>query len=63
MLSDRVQHRYPDMIANTVERMFRVDNPTPKPGLRRILNEERKRAGVKLRDLARDARDGMRTFG
>ncbi len=63
VLSDRVQHRYPDMIANTVERMFRVDNPTPKPGLRRILNEERKRAGVKLRDLARDARDGMRTFG
>ena len=63
VLSDRVQHRYPDMIANTVERMFRVDNPTPKPGLRRILNQERKRAGVKLRDLARDARDGMRTFG
>jgi electron transfer flavoprotein-quinone oxidoreductase len=63
VLSDRVQHLYPDMIANTVERMFRVDNPTPKPGLRRILNEERKRAGVKLRDLARDARDGMRTFG
>ena len=63
VLSDRVQHRYPDMIANTVERMFRVDNPTPKPGLRRILNEERKRAGVKLRDLARDALDGLRTFG
>ena len=63
VLSDRVQHLYPDMIANTVERMFRVDNPTPKPGLRRILNEERKRAGVKLRDLARDTIDGMRTFG
>jgi len=63
VLADRVQHQYPEMIANTVERMFRVDNPTPKPGLRRILNEERKRAGVKLRDLARDALDGMRTFG
>jgi electron transfer flavoprotein-quinone oxidoreductase len=63
VLSDRVQHLYPDMIANTVERMFRVDNPSPKPGLRRILNEERKRAGVRLRDLARDALDGMRTFG
>ena len=25
------------------ERMFRVDNPAPKPGLRRVLNEERKR--------------------
>ena len=54
VLSDRVQHLYPQMIANTVERMFRVDNPTPKPGLRRILDEERKRAGVKLQDLARD---------
>ncbi len=63
VLSDRVQHLYPDMIANTVERMFRVDNPRPKPGLRRILNEERKRAGVKVRDLASDALDGLRSFG
>ncbi len=63
VLSDRVQHLYPDMIANTVERMFRVDNPSPKPGLRRILNEERKRAGVKLKDLAADALAGLRTFG
>jgi len=63
VLSDRVQHLYPDMIANTVERMFRVDNPTPKPGLRRILNEERKRAGVKIKDLASDALDGLRSFG
>ena len=63
VLSDRVQHLYPHMIANTVERMFRVDNPTPKPGLRRILNEERRRAGVKLKDLASDALDGLRSFG
>ena len=63
VLSDRVQHLYPHMIANTVERMFRVDNPTPKPGLRRVLNEERKRAGVKLKDLASDALDGLRSFG
>jgi electron transfer flavoprotein-quinone oxidoreductase len=63
VLSDRVQHLYPHLIANTVERMFRVDNPSPKPGLRRILREERKRAGVRLRDLARDGLDGLRTFG
>jgi electron transfer flavoprotein-quinone oxidoreductase len=63
VLSDRVQHLYPHMIANTVERMFRVDNPAPKPGLRRILDEERKRAGVKLRDLASDALAGLRSFG
>jgi electron transfer flavoprotein-quinone oxidoreductase len=63
VLSDRVQHLYPELVANTIERMFRVDNPTPKPGLTRILREERKRSGVRLRDLARDALDGMRSFG
>jgi electron transfer flavoprotein-quinone oxidoreductase len=63
VLSDRVQHLYPEMIANTVERMFRVDNPAPKPGLRRILKQERKRAGVRLKDLARDGLDGLRTYG
>ena len=50
-------------IANAVEAMFRVDNPTPKPGLRRILAGERKRLGIRRRDLARDAIAGWRTFG
>jgi electron transfer flavoprotein-quinone oxidoreductase len=63
ILGDRVQHQYPAMVANLVERMFRVDNPAPKPGLRKILSEERKRAGVKLRDLARDGWTAMRGFG
>ncbi|MDO8363752.1 MAG: FAD-dependent oxidoreductase, partial [Actinomycetota bacterium] len=63
VLSDRVQHLYPGMVANTAERMFRVDNPTPKPGLRRILNQERKRAGVRRRDLLRDGWAGFRSFG
>ena len=63
VLSDRVQHQYPQMIANVVERVFRVDNPHPKPGLRKIFSQERKRAGVRLRDLARDGWTGMRGFG
>jgi len=63
ILGDRVQHEYPAMVANIVERMFRVDNPEPKPGLRRIVAEERKRAGVKLKDLAKDAWIGLRSFG
>ncbi len=63
VLSDRVQHLYPDMIANVVERMFRVDNPYPKPGVRRILNDERKKAGVRRRDLLRDGWTGFRSFG
>lgn len=63
VLSDRVQHLYPDMIANVVERMFRVDNPAPKPGVRRILNDERKKAGVRRRDLLRDGWTGFRSYG
>ena len=63
VLSDRVQHRYPQLVTAVVERMFRVDNPLPKPGLRRILAQERKRAGVRRRDLVRDGWAGLRTFG
>jgi electron transfer flavoprotein-quinone oxidoreductase len=63
VLSDRVQHRYPAFIANVVERMFRVDNPAPKPGLRRIVAQERRRAGVRVRDLVRDGWTALRGFG
>ena len=63
VLSDRVQHMYPQLIANVAERMFRVDNPLPKPGLRKILAEERKRLGVRTRDLLKDASDGFKSFG
>jgi electron transfer flavoprotein-quinone oxidoreductase len=63
VLSDRVQNQYPGFVANIVERMFRVDNPSPKPGLRRILGEERKRAGIRWRDLLSDGRTGLKGFG
>jgi electron transfer flavoprotein-quinone oxidoreductase len=63
VLSDRVQHLYPQLVAGVVEGMFRVDNPTPKPGLRALLRRERKRLGIRWRDLARDGLDGLRTFG
>jgi electron transfer flavoprotein-quinone oxidoreductase len=63
VLSDRVQNQYPSMVANVAERMFRVDNPTPKPGLRRILREERKRAGVSWRDLVKDGLAALKGFG
>jgi electron transfer flavoprotein-quinone oxidoreductase len=58
-----VQHQYPSFVTAVVERVFRVDNPRPKPGLRRIVREERKRAGIRLRDLMRDGWAGMRGFG
>jgi electron transfer flavoprotein-quinone oxidoreductase len=63
VLSDRVQHLYPGMVASLAERMFRVENPHPKPGVRRILAQERKRAGVRRRNLLRDGWNGFRSFG
>ena len=63
VLSDRVQHKYPGFVTGIVERMFRVENPHPKPGVRRILREERKKAGISLIDLVRDALTGLKGFG
>jgi electron transfer flavoprotein-quinone oxidoreductase len=63
VLSDRVQHLYPSMLTGIAERMFRVDNPLAKPGLRRIIREERKRAGVRIGGLVRDGHDAFRSFG
>ena len=63
VLSDRVQHKYPGFVTGIVERMFRVENPHPKPGVRRILREERKKAGISLMDLVRDALTGLKGFG
>ncbi len=63
VLSDRVQQKYPGFVTGVVDRVFRVDNPHPKPGLRRIVREERKRAGIGLRDLLKDGWTGMRGFG
>ena len=63
VLSDRVQHKYPGFVTGIVERMFRVENPHPKPGVRRILREERKKAGISFMDLIRDALTGLKGFG
>ena len=63
VLSDRVQHLYPEMVTGIVNGMFQVDNPRPKPGLRRLVVAERKRSGVRRRDLVRDGWAGLRSFG
>jgi electron transfer flavoprotein-quinone oxidoreductase len=63
VLSDRVQHLYPEFVTSVAERMFRVDNPAPKPGVRRIIAQERKRVGIRRRDLAADGIAGLRSFG
>ena len=62
VLSDRVQHGYPKMANAIAERMFRVDNPDPKPGLRHIVKQERKLAGMKWMHMVRDTWVGFRSF-
>jgi electron transfer flavoprotein-quinone oxidoreductase len=63
VLSDRVQRRYPSVACHVIERLFRVDNPQPKPGLIRIVREEIKRNRLRWRDMARDAWHGGKALG
>jgi electron transfer flavoprotein-quinone oxidoreductase len=63
LLSERMQVRYPEMVCRIAEEVFTVGNPTPKPGLRRIVTKEARRSGVRLRDLGRDAWTLLRSYG
>lgn len=63
VLSDRMQRRYPGLICDLAEGMFTVDNPRPKPGLRRLLRRAIRRHRLRRRDLARDTLTALRTFG
>jgi electron transfer flavoprotein-quinone oxidoreductase len=62
MLSDRVQRDMPGLTCNIVERIFRVDNPMPKPGVLRIVRDEMKRSGLRYRDVTRDAWTAWRSL-
>ncbi|MDP3711529.1 MAG: FAD-dependent oxidoreductase [Mycobacteriales bacterium] len=62
VLSERVQQRYPGLVADLVEGLFTVTNPTAKPGALALLRRSAKRNGVKLRHLAADAIAGGRVF-
>jgi len=63
VLSDRMQTQYADLICDVAQGLFTVANPTPKPGLRSIFRQERKRHGVRLRSVVRDGITSLRTFG
>lgn len=63
LLSDRLQQRYPELVCRIAEEIFTVRNPTPKPGLRRIVTGEAKRSGLRLRDLSKDAWTLLRSYG
>jgi electron transfer flavoprotein-quinone oxidoreductase len=63
ILGERAQGQYPQLVCNIAQQVFTVTDPEPKAGLRRWVHSERKRVGVRLRDLVRDGWVGWRTFG
>jgi electron transfer flavoprotein-quinone oxidoreductase len=63
VLSRRVQRQYPGLLCDVVQGLFTVDNPRPKPGLRRLLRRSALANGVRRRDLVRDGLAGLRSFG
>lgn len=63
LMSDRMQQRYPGMVCDLVQGLFTVDNPRPKPGLRRLLRRSARAHGIRRRDLVRDGLAGLRSFG
>jgi len=63
ILGQRAQAAYPELACGIAQQVFTVTDPEPKAGLRHWVHAERKRTGVRLRDLVRDGWTGWRTFG
>lgn len=63
VMSELAQHKLPPLVCSVAERMFQVDNPEPKPGLRRILRSEMKANGLRVRDAVAQGLKALRTFG
>jgi electron transfer flavoprotein-quinone oxidoreductase len=63
LLSPRLQRHYPALLCDLAEGVFTVDNPTPKPGIWRLLRHAAARHRVKLRHLAADAVRFARVYG
>jgi electron transfer flavoprotein-quinone oxidoreductase len=63
LLSERLQRHYPALACDLAEGVFTVDNPTPKPGIWRLLRRAAARHRVKLRHLAADAVRFARVYG
>jgi electron transfer flavoprotein-quinone oxidoreductase len=63
LMSQRMQQLYPKLACDTVERLFTVENPVPKPGAVRVARENVKKSGLRIRDLAHDAYVTLRSFG
>ena len=63
VLSERVQQRYPALVAGVLEEMFTVTNPRPKRGAVRIALGQMKQHRIRWRDLIRDGWKIFRSFG
>lgn len=63
MMGEVMQRHVPAIGCNVVERMFTVDNPAPKPGLRKVLQSEVRRTGAGARALAKAGWAALRSFG
>ncbi|MGI9598203.1 MAG: FAD-dependent oxidoreductase [Acidimicrobiales bacterium] len=63
ILSDRVQRAYPALACDLAEQLFTVTNPTPKPGVRKLLQAAARSNGVKFRHVVKDGLRGLRVFG
>lgn len=63
LLNDRVQTRYPHLVCELLEQLYTVEDPKPKRGALTIGKTLLRRSGLRVRDLARDGRDALRTYG
>lgn len=63
VMGELAQRQLPALACAVVEDLFTVRNPTPKPGLAKIVRTEMKRNGIKLRDAASQGWQALRTFG
>lgn len=63
VLSERVQQRYPALVCDLVQDLFTVDNPRPKPGLRKLFGRARRAHGVPLKQLLADVLTSVRSMG
>jgi electron transfer flavoprotein-quinone oxidoreductase len=63
LLSERIQERYPILACDLLEQLYTVENPKAKRGALTIARSLRKKSGISFRDLARDGRDALKTFG
>jgi electron transfer flavoprotein-quinone oxidoreductase len=63
VLSDRVQHRYPQVVCDIVEQLFTVENPRPKRGGIRAMLGEMRKTDLRLSEIVKDVVTAVRTFG